>query len=142
MSNDKRMGVNPLSWVDPNATSKPQEPVVATAANAPTAPNAFMGNIFKPADTLTEEDLMAKGKIKIKKTMETAEAVTHLEDLAKSLASGVIRAESNGETIVLSAAETVKFEMKLSRKKDKAKCSIEMEWDDDGNKAEGFKISG
>ena len=70
-----------------------------------------------------------------------AQVVAHLEDLASSLSAGVIRAESGDDSVVLFASDSIKFEMKLSRKKGKAKCEIEMEWEDDGSKAEEFKIS-
>ncbi|WP_419787152.1 amphi-Trp domain-containing protein [Pseudodesulfovibrio sp.] len=150
MSADKRLGANPLEWVvrDPadgagNAPLPDQQaaeaatPPISRESPAPTAESA----IFL-SDTVSEEDLMSNGKVKIKQNLETTQAAAHLEDLAKSLASGVIRAQNGEESIVLFAADTVKFEMKLSRKKDKAKCSIELEWTDDGSKAEGFSISG
>lgn len=151
MSEDKRLGTNPLDWVAPKKNNEhgdvpfPKEQAATIApvtANRTETPYVMQGTVFSNPDTLSEEDLMSKGKIKIKQTMETAQAVAHLEDLANSLSSGVIRAENGEESIVIAAADTVKFEMKLGRKKDKAKCSIELEWIDDGTMAEGFKISG
>lgn len=145
----KRLGSNPLSWVAPEgAATTPDVPVTdapssgAIPAATQAAPHTLGGGYFTPSDMFTKEDLMGKNKIKIKKSMETAEAIGHLEDLAASMKNGVIRAEDGKETVVLATGETVYFEMKLSRKKDKAKCSIEMEWADDGTKLESFKISG
>lgn len=150
MSDEKRLGVNPLSWVDANApaensitggngaaTEAEPEPMGAdkdseTRADSP---------ISAPA-TVNQEELMGKGKVKIKQTMDTAQAASILEDLAESLSKGVIRAENGEDSVTLCAGETVYFEMKVSRKKDKAKCSIELEWEDDGSNAAGFKISG
>lgn len=143
MSNDKRLGVNPLEWVDSN--SKPTPDTIPAPEKGGTSPSAgravsFGGGIFLPAETVTKEDIVSKGKVKIKQTMDTSEALAHLQDLAQSLDAGVIRAEDGENKLVLGVADTMQFELKLSKKKDKAKCSIEMEWQEDGSKIEGFKI--
>lgn len=141
---DKRLGSNPLSWVDPKpaspeTTQTPGAEPKATASHA--SSHVPCGGIFTTTDPFTKEDRMSKSKIKIKKTMKTDEAITHLEDLAASMKSGTIRAEDGSESVVLTTGESVQFEMKISRKKDKAKCSLEIEWTDDGSKADDFKIS-
>lgn len=150
MSDEKRLGVNPLSWVDP--TTETNTPIrtgsvaateeTTTPEETETPPQACKTRLFHSPTTIHEEELMGKAKVKIKQTMETAQAVSHLEDLADSLSSGVIRAENGEDSVVLCTGESLKFEMKLSRKKGKAKCSIEMEWEDDGSAAPEFKISG
>jgi amphi-Trp domain-containing protein len=140
MSDEKRLGANPLDWVAPERPADAADSPF-TRAERP-APRAPQGTLFSAPDTIQEEDLMGKDKIKIKQTLDTAQVVAHLEDLAQSLSAGVVRAENGGDSVVLVAAETMKFEMKLSRKKDKAKCAIEMEWEDDGSGAADFKISG
>lgn len=150
MSDEKRLGANPLDWVsqappadmDDSPFTKAPATAASLAAERAAASREPQETVFSTPDTLSEEDLMSKGKIKIKKTMDTVQAVAYLEDLANSLSAGMIRVEDGEETLVLNTAETLKFEMKLSRKKDKAKCSIEMEWVDDGSGAEGFRISG
>ncbi len=147
MSEDKRLGANPLAWVaqtppaemEGSPFTKDQAPPVSEAEETS---HEQRETIFSTSVTMSKEDLMSKGKIKIKKTLDTAQAAAYLEDLAQSLSAGVVRVEDGEETLVLSTAETLKFEMKLSHKKDKAKCSIEMEWVDDGSGAERFKISG
>lgn len=146
MSSDKRLGTNPLSWVDPNATVKPNDIPVSDAtisSGTPSlAPHAMRGGLFVSADSINPEDLMEKGKVKIKETLEAAQVAEHLKDLAQSLESGIIRAKNGEHSIVLGVSESISFEMKLSGKKDKAKCSIEMEWKDNGEKTkEQFKIS-
>ncbi|QGY38647.1 amphi-Trp domain-containing protein [Pseudodesulfovibrio cashew] len=143
MSEDKRLGTNPLAWVDQAAAKPavlPGAGPTAQAAPLPVPP-APGGCFITPADTITKEDIMSKGKVKIKQTLETAMVIAHLNDLAQSLDSGVVRAEDGDNSVVLSVPETVHFEMKLSRKKDKAKCAIELEWKDDGSQAEGFRIT-
>ncbi|XXJ18606.1 amphi-Trp domain-containing protein [Desulfovibrio caledoniensis] len=85
---------------------------------------------------------MGKGKIKIEQTMDTAQVVAYLKDLADSLESGVIRAENENDSLVLGVPDTMQVELKLARKKDKAKCAIELEWHDDGTQADSLKISG
>ena len=150
MSDEKRLGANPLDWVSQALPADMDDSpfTKAPAAAAPLADERTAASrepqetVFSTPDTLSEEDLMSKGKIKIKKTMDTVQAVAYLEDLANSLSAGMIRVEDGEETLVLNTAETLKFEMKLSRKKDKAKCSIELEWVDDGSGAKGFRISG
>ncbi|MDD3312140.1 amphi-Trp domain-containing protein [Pseudodesulfovibrio sp.] len=168
MSDDKRLGANPLEWVarDPAEPGPDGVPAEIPFPAAPAAPEAArpaqddnpapgdaesapaVGEAECPAfaitipDTISEEDRMSNGKVKIKQTMDTEQAAAYLEDLAKSLTSGVVRVQSGDDNVVLFAADTMKFEMKLSRKKDKAKCSIEMEWEDDGSNAAGFSISG
>lgn len=85
---------------------------------------------------------MGKQKVKIKQTLETAEVVKHLKDLAQSLESGVIRAEGDENTVILRVPGTMDFELKATRKDEKAKCSLELAWEDDGTLPGGFKISG
>lgn len=143
MSNDKRLGVNPLEWVDPNSKPTPGTAPAPGKGDAPAPSGAAAslgGGIFLPAETMTKEDIVNKGKIKIKQTMDTSEALAHMQDLIQSLESGIIRAEDGDNKLVLGVADTMQFEMKLSRKKDKAKCSIEMEWCEDETKIDGFKI--
>jgi len=144
MSSDKRLGANPLSWVDPGAAAGMTPPAPegpSPAAPASPATPAGPGTIFTAPKTITEEDAMGKSKVKIKQTMEPAQVAAHLRDLAKSLESGTIRAESGEESIILGVADTMEFEMKVSRKKDRAKFSLEMEWADDGTRADSLKIT-
>jgi amphi-Trp domain-containing protein len=151
MSNDKRLGANPLDWVSSGAADKagkspfPKESLVVLTTNEEDGNDSshdVKGILFSIPHSIQKEDLMGKGKIKIKKTLDTSEAIAHLEDFANSLSKGVVKVESGDESILLTTAESMKFEMKLSRKKNKAKCSIEMEWEDDGSKTEDFSISG
>jgi amphi-Trp domain-containing protein len=150
---DERLGTNPLDWVTPDAapaaaprTPEPRpsdqttQPAPACAAkNAePAAPRT---PLFQAAKS-NEEMTMGKGKIKIEQTMDTAQVVAYLKDLADSLESGVIRAENEDDTLVLGVPDTMQVELKLARKKDKAKCEIELEWHDDGTQADSLKISG
>lgn len=83
---------------------------------------------------------MSKSKVKIEQVIETAQVVKHLSDLAKSLESGVIRAEDAEHSVVLRVPEMMQFEMKVSRKKDKGKCALELTWTDDGTRDEVFKV--
>jgi len=153
---DDRLGTNPLDWVTPDAARAPA-PAHPMTANRPTGKNtqpappacaaktdrtaAPRSPLFQAAGS-NEEMTMGKGKIKIKQTMDTSHVVAYLKDLADSLESGVIRAENEDETLVLGVPETMQVELKLARKKDKAKCEIELEWLDDGSQAESLKISG
>lgn len=138
---DERLGTNPLEWVTPDAApgTTPAAPP-APGAGDPQDTGPMASGFFLPADS-AKEDTMGKGKIKIKQTMETAQAVAYLKDLVQSLESGVIRAENEEGTVVLGVSASMDFELKVARKKDKAKLAIEMEWTDDGSTAETLKIS-
>ncbi|MGE4424364.1 MAG: amphi-Trp domain-containing protein [Pseudodesulfovibrio sp.] len=148
---DERLGANPLDWVTPDAAPAPAmtaprpsgettQPAPADAAKdaGTTAPRT---TLFAAAGS-NEEMTMGKGKIKIEQTMDTSQVVAYLKDLADSLESGVIRAENENDSLVLGVPDTMQVELKLARKKDKAKCAIELEWHDDGSQAESLKISG
>jgi amphi-Trp domain-containing protein len=148
---DERLGTNPLDWVTPEAApataaSRPSgettQPAPPTDAGQAAPRKNGRSGLFKAAGSGIEEDTMGKGKIKIKQTMETPQVVAYLRDLADSLESGVIRAENEDGTLVLGVPDAMQAELKLARKKDKAKCEIELEWLDDGSQAESLKISG
>jgi len=147
---DERLGTNPLDWVAPDAAREaipaPGSPSGKTPQPAPPACAAktrpAQDKLFRPAGSGMEENTMGKGKIKIKQTMETPQVIAYLKDLADSLESGIIRAENEDDTLVLGVPDSMQVELKLARKKDKAKCEIELEWLDDGSQAESLKISG
>jgi amphi-Trp domain-containing protein len=151
---DERLGTNPLDWVTPDAApaqarrtpeaqsadeaAQPAPPACAIKSAETTTPRA---PLFRAAGS-NEEMTMGKGKIKIEQTMDTSQVVAYLKDLADSLESGVIRAENENDSLVLGVPDTMQVELKLARKKDKAKCEIELAWHDDGSQAESLKISG
>ncbi|MGE4193617.1 MAG: amphi-Trp domain-containing protein [Pseudodesulfovibrio sp.] len=145
---DVRLGTNPLEWVTPDAAPgaapaqapAPVQPPPACAAEGGDHTRTMTSGLFRSAENATEEP-MGKGKIKIKQTMDTPQVVAYLKDLADSLESGVIRAENEDGTLVLGVADSMQVELKLARKKDKAKCEIELEWTDDGTQAGTLKIS-
>lgn len=147
MTNDSRLGVNPLSWVDskmssddpsaPKPKAEPESTGVVSANN-----EIDLVRIFEPVNAATKEELMGEDKIKIKQSMETAQVVQHLKDMADSLEAGTLRAAGAEKAIVLSIPDTMDIEMKVRRKKGKASLSLELEWEDDGKKAESLKISG
>ncbi|WP_316897768.1 amphi-Trp domain-containing protein [Pseudodesulfovibrio indicus] len=145
---DERLGTNPLEWVTPDAAPgaapaqapKPIQAPPACAASGHNLTEPMTSGLFRSAENATEEP-MSKGKIKIKQTMDTPQVVAYLKDLADSLESGTIRAENEDGTLVLGVADSMQVELKLARKKDKAKCEIELEWTDDGTQAGTLKIS-
>ncbi|WP_272701642.1 amphi-Trp domain-containing protein [Desulfovibrio sp. Fe33] len=73
---------------------------------------------------------MEKQKLSVKKVLEYKEAVSYIEDLAKSFKSGTIVLESGEELVVMkpSAQVTVKVEAKV--KNDKQKIGFELSWND------------
>ena len=154
MSKDSRLGADPLSWVDPQATTEVRKDPASEGAKSgsakpeaapmpapenPAQTETHADRLFSPARS-NEEISMDKQKVKIKQILETPAVVKHLQDLAQSLESGVIRAEGGTDSLVLSVPASMEFEMKASRKKDKAKCSLEISWEDDGSVPGGFKV--
>lgn len=142
MSKDTRLGIDPLNWMAPG-TPPAQHVCVAKVCTPPAAapPRTGGRGLFQPADTPHKENPMSKDKFKIKQTLDTAQVAAHLEDLADSIKAGIVRVDDGNDNMVLHVGEAMHFEMKVSRKKDKAKCSIELEWTDDGSRLDSFTIS-
>lgn len=159
MSDDKRLGADPLGWIG-NAAGAGRPEVAATEVDGPVdsgnaapaetescAPVANPGLVYErilfpgPGPD-SEVDMGKSRKVKLEQDMEAAEAVAHLEDFVESMKSGQISAESAGETLSIPVPGSVSFEMKLSRKKDKAKCSFELEWHIDPEEEKAVKITG
>jgi len=146
MSDDKRLGADPLGWIGKTASMTEDTaatPEAAAAMAAPGASDLVYERIIFPGTRPESEDEMGKsGKLKLEQDMEAAAAVAHLEDFVESMKSGHISAESGEESLSIPVAGTVTFEMKLSRKKDRAKCSFELEWSIDPETEQVVKISG
>lgn len=72
---------------------------------------------------------MGKDKLKMDSMMPLEQAAATLEELACSLKNGTISVQLGQETMQLCPAGVVQFEMKVSRKKEKQKISLEVSWD-------------
>lgn len=148
MTKDTRLGTDPLAWMDDAAGAG--RPAFG-AADAPgegreagRQSSADHGRIFFPGLAPDGEDHMGKsGKIKLEQVMDTETVLAHLQDVVESMRSGVLRVESGDEELAVPVGKRVEFEMKISRKKDKAKCSFELEWEIDPEaEAPGVVIGG
>ncbi|OIQ50647.1 hypothetical protein BerOc1_02588 [Pseudodesulfovibrio hydrargyri] len=71
---------------------------------------------------------MDKQKISVKKVLEYKDAVSYIEDLAKSFRSGTIVLESGEEHVVMKPAAQVGIKVEAKTKKDKQKISFELSW--------------
>lgn len=135
MSQDKRLGVDPLAWIGngkDEAGSRTASSGEATTQATQVGPGVVYERIIFPGARPESEGEMGKGsKVKLEQDMETAEAIAHLEDFVESMKTRHISVESGEQTVAIPVAGSVHFEMKLSRKKDSAKCSFELEWDID-----------
>jgi amphi-Trp domain-containing protein len=71
---------------------------------------------------------MDKQKINVKKVLEYKDAVSYIEDLAKSFRSGTIVLESDEEQLVMKPSAQVAVKVEAKAKKDKQKISFELSW--------------
>jgi amphi-Trp domain-containing protein len=69
-----------------------------------------------------------KQKISVKKVLEYKDAVSYIEDLAKSFRSGTIVLESGEEHVVMKPSAQVAVKVEAKTKKDKQKISFELSW--------------
>lgn len=78
---------------------------------------------------------MSKDKLKIDSIMPLDQVISKLEELLGSLKSGCLNIQLGQETMQLTPAGVVDFEMKVAKKKDKEKLSLEISWEPDQNQA-------
>jgi amphi-Trp domain-containing protein len=71
---------------------------------------------------------MDKQKISVKKVLEYKDAVSYIEDLARSFRSGTIVLESGEEHVVMKPSAQVAIKVEAKAKKDKQKISFELSW--------------
>ena len=71
---------------------------------------------------------MEKQKISVKKVLEYKDAVSYIEDLAKSFRSGTIVLESGEEHVVMKPSAQVAIKVEAKTKKDKQKIAFELSW--------------
>jgi amphi-Trp domain-containing protein len=69
-----------------------------------------------------------KQKISVKKVLEYEDAVSYIEDLAKSFRSGTIVLESGEEHVVMKPSAQVAVKVEAKTKKDRQKISFELSW--------------
>ncbi|MEZ7197156.1 amphi-Trp domain-containing protein [Pseudodesulfovibrio karagichevae] len=71
---------------------------------------------------------MEKQKISVKKVLEYKDAVSYIEDLAKSFRSGTIVLESGEEHVVMKPSAQVGIKVEAKVKNDKQKIAFELSW--------------
>ncbi|EGB16127.1 hypothetical protein DND132_2924 [Pseudodesulfovibrio mercurii] len=75
---------------------------------------------------------MDKQKISVKKVLEYKDAVSYIEDLARSFRSGTIVVESGGEHVVMTPGAQVAVKVEAKVKNDKQKIGFELSWTEAG----------
>ncbi len=83
---------------------------------------------------------MSKDKLKLDSIMPLDQVVGKLEELVASLKNGTVSFQLGQESLSLTPPSVVDFEMKVSKKKDREKVSIEISWDAEAV-AKALKIS-
>jgi amphi-Trp domain-containing protein len=71
---------------------------------------------------------MSKREISIKRSVELAEAITYIQDLAGSLREGKVFVQQGEEYVTLLPREKVALEIKVRAKKDREKFSFSIDW--------------
>jgi len=69
-----------------------------------------------------------KQKISVKKVLEYKDAVSYIEDLAKTFRSGTIVLESGEEHVVMKPSAQVAIKVEAKVKNDKQKIAFELSW--------------
>jgi len=69
-----------------------------------------------------------KKEIHFEKEMKTAEVISYLEALIKSLKEGKLVIEQGEQFVSLTPSEMIDFEMEARQKSDKEKLSLEFSW--------------
>lgn len=73
---------------------------------------------------------MEKQKLSVKKVLEYKDAVSYIEDIAKSFRSGTIVLESDEEQVVMKPSAQVAVKVEAKVKNDKQKIGFELSWND------------
>lgn len=74
---------------------------------------------------------MSKDKMKIDSVMPLEQVVARLQELTASLESGSLNVQFGQETMQLTPTSVVRFELKVGRKKEKERVSLEISWEPD-----------
>lgn len=77
---------------------------------------------------------MEKNKLTVSQTLEFAKATNYLEDLLQSFKTGTILVSLGEESLELTPAPFVKVEVAAKVKKGRQKFSLELAWDDTGER--------
>jgi len=71
---------------------------------------------------------MKAKEVGVKKSMEIAQTVSYLKDLAAGMEKGELYIQQGNEYLSLTPKSTVFVEVKAKRKKDKEKFSLSLSW--------------
>jgi amphi-Trp domain-containing protein len=77
---------------------------------------------------MSKSDKSDKKEIHFEKEMKTAEVISYLEALIKSLKEGKVVIEQGGQFVSLTPGEIIDFEMEARQKSDKERLSLEFNW--------------
>jgi amphi-Trp domain-containing protein len=74
---------------------------------------------------------MGKQKVTVEGTVELAEAITYLTDIAAALGSGKVRLQQAGNEITLAAPMLLDLKIEARNKDGEQRLSIKLAWSDD-----------
>jgi amphi-Trp domain-containing protein len=124
MSEAKRLGADPLAWIGP-AGPAPGEPAPAPAAAPPAAAGPAGGTALAGLDVHREDK---QYKAKLEKRLAAGQAGAILDALSAGLAAGRLDLGREPGAWRLPVGRDVELELKITAKKDKARCALSLEW--------------
>jgi amphi-Trp domain-containing protein len=71
---------------------------------------------------------MSKDKVKLEGVMDLKEVISYLEDVVNGMKSGSVCMTAGEDCVTLKPSGVVDVTMKATRKKDKEKIEIEIDW--------------
>ncbi|MBF0482021.1 MAG: amphi-Trp domain-containing protein [Desulfovibrionaceae bacterium] len=123
MSDGKRLGADPLAWIGPgqNAATASGE-----AGNQPPQPAAKAGESALAGLDVRRED--KEYKAKLEKRLEIEQVCSTLDALSAGLRAGRLDLGREPGVWRLPVGRALDLELKISAKKDKARCALSLEW--------------
>jgi amphi-Trp domain-containing protein len=134
MSDVKRLGADPLAWIASggnagNASGKtePAPPVAPGQAGgaSPAATAKAAGGALADLEVRREDK---EHKAKLEKRLATEQACAALEALLAGLRAGRLDVGREPGVWRLPVGASVDLELKIAAKKDKARCTLSLEW--------------
>ncbi len=71
---------------------------------------------------------MSKKEVSLKRTMETKQAISYLEDIVSSMKAGTVCVQRGDEFVTLKPSAPIDMDIEAEQKKDKESLVIELSW--------------
>lgn len=71
---------------------------------------------------------MSKKEVSLKRTMETKQVISYMEDIVSSMKAGTVCVQRGDEFVTLKPSAPIEMEIEAEQKKDKESLVIELSW--------------